>query len=54
MRYWRYGNDLYTADTQPVEGAVEITADEYTAIYNSREITHLPEMEQEEFYGQDL
>lgn len=54
MRYWRYGNDLHTADTQPVEGAVEITAEEYTAIYTSREIIHLPEMEQEEANGQDL
>lgn len=45
MKYWRYGNDLYTADTQPVEEAIEITEKEYAVIYNTRQIKHLPEIE---------
>lgn len=48
MRYWRSGNDLYTADTQPVEDAIEITAEEYESIYLNREIRHLPEIEEEQ------
>ena len=48
MRYWRNGNDLYTSDIEPVEGAVEITEEEYLTIYRTRTVTHLPMIDDEE------
>ena len=45
MRYWRIDNDLYTGDVKPSEDAVGITEEEYTVVFESRTITHLPEYE---------
>ena len=45
MKFWKDEKDLYTGETQPTEGAVEITEAEYNDIFATREITHLPMIE---------
>ena len=48
MKFWKHGNDLYTGDVLPVEGAIEIAEEEYNQIYSTRTITHLPEVAETE------
>ena len=48
MKFWKDEKDLYTGETQPTESAVEITEPEYNEIFATREITHLPMIEDAE------